>query len=574
MPSPSTVHRGSEWLSQCMRDIKAAKLQQTVRPYLSGTPSSEALPVRSLVATSRIHRGEHIGTVRHDSILTGERASKLLRRACRGVPSQTTESAATGLQPLAAQCFDDLVSRIATLPSAASMPPHMLLSRDALLVTVALYLTRSPLNVGALPAEDPLRAWADVLPRRPPPMGALLRSSFLSPDKVEPLPRRLRLGQRTKEIAPGEDVAAASTELMVQAVEQSELELAELRRPEMETALTSTVLTNYFKGRMPALTQRQRESQRARSGAAEAEEGALHLFMMWERQLQTYFVDALLPVLLLPSCVSGTPNFETVRDSAAWHEEESALRWAHFTTRSRAVNLNWRCPGPPKLSIIPFVDMLNHTSSASANVVYHREDNGDVCVTASRTIEAGQELVLRYNHMGQRGCLFGDQPRLSKPATEQARGGLCGKAAAVADKVHRIEKRQHWELYACDEDEEEAVLQTGSTSSRSSMASTRSGTCDTASPTATRHRETEQEVQWLWRFGFLRSDEEKNREAALLWSRGLRNRIAHLTDVRRKGRPGEFVVGVPEGLQHLREQRAQLERNRYNNNKVFPPQQL
>ncbi|KAG5511118.1 hypothetical protein GH5_07325 [Leishmania sp. Ghana 2012 LV757] len=573
MPVLSTLHCSSAWLSRCMRDVKVEKLQQTIRPYSNSTPGADALPVRTVVAASRIHRGEHIGTVRRDCVMTGERASQLLRQACRGVPSQAGETAATGLQPLAAQRFDDLASRISALPSAASMPPHLLLSRDALLIMVGLYLSHSLLNAGALSAESPLRAWADALPRRPPPMGVLLRSNFLRHDKVEPLPRRLRLGRHTKEVAPGEDLAAASTDLMVQAVVRGELELADLRQPEVEAALTPTVLSNYFKGRTSPLTQRQCESLRARGGVAEAEEGALHLFATWERQLQGYFVDALLPALLLPPSTPGMPNMEAVQDSAPWLCEESALRWAHFMTRSRAVNLNWRRSGPPQLSIIPFVDMLNHTSCANANVVYQCEDGGDVSITASRTIEAGEELVLRYNHMGQRGCLFGDQPRPSQPTAEHERRRLSGKAAAVAEEVHRIEKRQYWELYSCDEDEEVA-MPTGRTPSASSTTGTSGGSHDTASPSAVARREMEQEVQWLWRFGFLRSEEEKNREAALLWSRGLRKRIAHLTDVRRKGRPGEFVVGVPEGLRHLREQRAQLERDRYNNNKVFPPQQL
>ncbi|KAG5485572.1 hypothetical protein LSCM1_07661 [Leishmania martiniquensis] len=575
MPPLHTLSVGSAWLSRCMRDVKAEKMQQTVRPYSNSTPIADPLPVRTLVATSRICRGEHIGTVRHDCVMTGERASQLLRRACRGVPLKTSvdAAAATGLQPLAAQRFDDLISRLSAMPSAASMPPHLLLSRDALLIMLALYLSHSPLNSGALAAENPLRAWTDALPRRAPPLGTLLRSSLLRNDKVESLPRRLRLGRHTKDVVPGEDVAAASTDLMVQAVTQGELELADLRRPEMETALTPTVLTNYFKGRTSPLTQRQCESLRARSGAAEAEEGALHLFATWERQLQEYFVDAVLPVILLPPSASGASNLEAVRDSAAWLSEENTLRWAHFMTRSRAVNLNWRRPGPPQLSVIPFVDMLNHTHCANANVVYQREDGGDVSITASRTIEAGEELVLRYNHMGQRGCLFGDQPRPSERANEQERGRLSGKAADVAAEVRRIERRQYWELYPCDEDEE-AALQTSHTPSTSLTAGTSGGGGATASPTAVGHQEMEREVQWLWRFGFLRSNEEKNCEAALLWSRGLRKRIAHLTDVRRKGRPGEFVVGVPEGLQHLREQRAQLERDRYNNNKVFPPQQL
>ncbi|XQJ25162.1 SET domain containing protein, putative [Leishmania guyanensis] len=573
MLSLSTPYRGTAWLSQCMHDVKLTKLQQTVRPYSNSTPAADAQPVRTIVATSRIHRGEHLGTVKHDCVMTGERASQLLRRVCRGERSHPGVTVATNLQSLAVQCFDDVVSRLSALPSVTSAPPHMLLSRDALLITVALYLSRSPLNAGVLPVENPLRAWMDALPRRPPPMGVLLRRSFLSRDDVEPLPRRLRLGRHTKAVAPGEDVAAASTELMVQAVERGELELADLRRPEVETALTPTVLTNYFKGRMSALTQRQHESQRARGGVAEAEEGALHLFMTWERQLQTHFVNALLPVLLLPSSVLAASNLVALQDSAAWLDEERALRWAHFMTRSRVVNLNWRHPGPPQLSIIPFVDMLNHTCRANANVVYQREDDGSVSVTASRTIEAGEELVLRYNHIGQRGCLFGDHPRPSESTAEDKSAQFSGKAAAVADEVHRIEKRQYWELYACDEDEE-AALETGHTSSTNTTPSARGGGCNTASPTAVGHWEMEQEVQWLWRFGFLRSNEEKNREAALLWSRGLRNRIAHLTDVRRKGRPGEFVVGVPEGLQQLREQRAQLERDRYNNNRVFPPQQL
>ncbi|KAG5510608.1 hypothetical protein JKF63_06906 [Porcisia hertigi] len=574
MPSSSELRRGSAWLSQCMRDVKLTKVQQTVRPYSLSSPTAEVLPVRTFVAASRIFRGEHLGTVKNDCVMTGERASQLLQQACCGLSSQTDRPEATRLQPLAMHRFDELVNQISALPSTASMPPHLLLSRDALLITLALYLSRSPLNASALGAENPLRAWADALPRRPPPMGVLLRRSFLSHDPVEPLPRRLRLGQQTKVVVPGEDVAATSTELMVQAVERGELDLSDLHRPQMETALTPTVLTNYFKGRMSALTQRQRESQRARDGSAEAEEVALRLFMTWERQLQSYFVDALLPVLLLPSCASGLSNWEGVKDTAAWLGEESTLRWAHFMTRSRAVNLNWRRPGPPKMSIIPFVDMLNHTSGACANVVYQQSDDGDVVITASRTIEAGEELVMRYNHIGQRGCLFGDKSRPSVPTTDRQRGRVSGKAALVADEVHRIEKRQHWELYSRDEDDE-AAMGIGCTAASVSFAAIpRSGATNAVSSTTVGHREMEQEVQWLWRFGFLRSDEEKNREAALLWSNGLRNRIAHLTDVRRKGRPGEFVVGVPEGLQRLREQRAQLERDRYSNHKVFPPQHL
>lgn len=85
-------------------------------------------------------------------------------------------------------------------------------------------------------------------------------------------------------------------------------------------------------------------------------------------------------------------------------------------------------------------------------------------------------------------------------------------------------------------------------------------------------REAEAEIEWIWRFGFPRSEEEVLFEASRRWCSGLRARVAQLTDARRHGRPGEFVLGVPEGLQHLREQRLHLERDRYHNRRIFPPQ--
>lgn len=85
-------------------------------------------------------------------------------------------------------------------------------------------------------------------------------------------------------------------------------------------------------------------------------------------------------------------------------------------------------------------------------------------------------------------------------------------------------------------------------------------------------REAEAEMEWVWRFGFPRSEEEVLWDASRRWSSALRDRIAQLTDARRKGRPGEFVLGVPEGLQYLRSQREELEQDRYHRRRIFPPQ--
>jgi hypothetical protein len=582
------------WLTQCMRDVKTQKIQQSIRPYASSSRGGAGcvLSVRGVVATSRIHRGEHIGTVKSECVLTGSSATELLQRACRGrsYASEAASSPQTTLQPLSAQTFDDVVRRISRLPLASAAPPHLLLSRDALLMTTALYMTRSPLHQGVLPSlHHPMMSWLAVLPRRPPPMGVLLRTHFTQEANFQPLPRRLRLSRQTRDVRDGDDVTAAATELMVQAVESGEVALTELHNPSLETALTPAVLTNYFHGRPSALTVRQHAAQRARTGAAETEEDAVHLFLEWERHLQTQLVDALLPVLLTaPDTPHPLPDH--IIDSSAWREEEAALRWAHFMLRSRAANLHWRRPVPPLLSLIPLLDMLNH-GTHKANVVYHCDDSGDVVLTASQTIPAGEELVLRYNHIGQRGCLFGDQPRQVSSSfsaeddgrgrqSQGARAGRGGRTTAVvAREVEMIERRQYSDVYAHDEDEE-SVLNPGSmmvtsvpTAGGGGGLTTRTNSSQEQRVAELAHREMQQEVQWLWRYGFLRSTEEKNREAAQLWSRGLRRRIAHLTDVRRKGKPGEFVIGVPEGLQHLREQRAQLERERYANHRVFPPQQ-
>jgi hypothetical protein len=76
---------------------------------------------------------------------------------------------------------------------------------------------------------------------------------------------------------------------------------------------------------------------------------------------------------------------------------------------------------------------------------------------------------------------------------------------------------------------------------------------------------------WQWLFGFTPSPEEKEYLASGEWSRHIRDRIAKLTDVRRRGRPGEFVVGVPEGLRYLHQARERLERERFGGQRVFPP---
>lgn len=76
------------------------------------------------------------------------------------------------------------------------------------------------------------------------------------------------------------------------------------------------------------------------------------------------------------------------------------------------------------------------------------------------------------------------------------------------------------------------------------------------------------EVNWIWNFGFARSEEEQQYVASRKWHDRADRRVRNMIDRRRRGMRGEFVVGVPEGLQLLKERRARVE-NEYQG-RVFP----
>lgn len=82
------------------------------------------------------------------------------------------------------------------------------------------------------------------------------------------------------------------------------------------------------------------------------------------------------------------------------------------------------------------------------------------------------------------------------------------------------------------------------------------------------------DADWSWYFGFTKSEAEKAIEAKTEFNKDLRRRVANMTDGRRKGHKGEYVVGVPPGLQQLNEHRARLQQSQYGGYAVFPPQRV
>lgn len=521
-----TIASHRHWMRHLV-DIKPGLVRQVARRFgateQTAAGSASSVPVRCMVADKNIARGERICRIPRESILTGERASEIVQRVCnRGAAAAPTMASFAAVT--------------ACVGSNAGSIQELLASRDGMLLTLALFLLSSADFAARTPAE--LRDWVAALPPKAPPMGLLLHQRLGGVSKAAPLQRQLRIGHHTTPLAAGDARAEKSTDLMITVAEEDGLEA--VRTPALEVVLGPEMKTNFFKGRRTPLTQRQQESASARTRHGES--ASVTKLQEMNKKLHNGVV---LPLLQLLCAANNYDAEEETEVQLRWQER---LEWAHFMLRSRSVNLDPRTG--PTIALIPFVDMLNHAHEGP-NVVYtYSERDGSVAVTAAKRIEAGEELTLHYGNKYQRSCLFGD-------ADTRARKAPATHREAAQQAMESLEARQRREV---DEDSQEhteiQVL------------------ANTTAPTEQQRAKEEAELEtlWLWRYGFLRSRDEVQREASQVWRGSLRHRIAHLTDVRRKGRPGEFVIGVPEGLQHLREQREQLERERYNNTKVFPPQ--
>ncbi|CCW66730.1 unnamed protein product [Phytomonas sp. Hart1] len=537
-----------EWMNYL--GLKNGLICQKIRSYApAGGKQAANTPVRCIVASKNIVRGERICVVPPKCVLTGNQADNLIREIC----DRAQRSSIT---------LPDYTKLISSIHNVDEGAPELLLTRDGLLLTLLLFLLRNTRYASLLPSDHALRLWAHSLPPQVPPLGLLLRQHYEGTCEHTPLQHRLVMNKNlTTELLPTSDVKEEVGKLMVAAVEADGLDT--LRTPHVEVAVTERILSDFYKGRSTALTQRQHEVAVAHVLRHTNSASLKHLIHM-EYQLH---MDLVLPLL------KSLGVYDLCDDDAVPQEDLACLRWAHFMMRSRVVNICWR-RNSPRMALVPFLDRLNHSHSR-ANIVYFQDPfDKAVVVTASRPIPAGEELVMQYSNYGQRGCLFGDASPSWNTATApetlgyQNTNRVSSHQKDVIQQVRAIEAKQRREMYVDDD--------ATTTLSESRFFDPVHSGCvakSELSQVKLAQHEAVIESTWLWRYGFIRSDTEKSYEASHKWSNGLRNRIADLTDVRRKGRPGEFVIGVPEGLGHLRAQREALEREWYNNTRIFPPQQ-
>lgn len=239
-----------------------------------------------------------------------------------------------------------------------------------------------------------------------------------------------------------------------------------------------------------------------------------------------------------------------------------ALLWAHFMLRSRCVNLAVASQGAVP-AVVPFLDLLNH-SSINANVGYvtqagGAESSGNLTVVTTRKVSADEQLTMNYGDFRQRLVLFGDAPHDDAAAADESLEQLPQRLRNRA-QVERDVQRIHDEMRFVQLDRGIDPVRAAAAEGRSLQGA--AGKASHALDVA----------EWVFAFGFAKSQEEMSFEASCLWDVTLAERIARLTDVRRRGRPGEFVVGVPEGLKALQLERQALQLRRYGGqHAVFPP---
>lgn len=383
---------------------------------------------------------------------------------------------------------------------------------------------------------------------------------------------------------------------------------------EEETVPTVRMRKNFFLQEKSALTPRQHTHQERQRGDLVHQMGLQYICTL-NRCVEDMLRSLLDAMVEAGLCRSRGPRSDD-EPTDLLH-----LQWAHFMLRSRAVNLTPPLGDPHRmhqfapyiasgstLVVIPFVDMLNHSfqqynvsfTLTESSSMQHRGqvpnagsawEGVGVVVSAARDIEKGEELTLHYGNVAQRSVIASEvleecrraqlptnSDTSSLPVAEIRRERQTREEFDGTTPIARKERLLRFHAQT-DKGVGDAFLRTREVHRKEALDSLtqsfmiRGARHALAVEKAQRTLdEAEGESEWLWRFGFARSEAEALHEASLNWSSGLRERVKRLTDARRRGRPGEFVIGVPEGLQYLREQRQHLVHSRYNGIQVFPPQ--
>eukprot|EP00796_Vickermania_ingenoplastis_P012047 gene12047-8299_t len=537
------------WAASRLVELDPSAFDQIIQRRVT---TAGTIPLRCLIARRSFCRGEPLARIGAQHILDGGRAYGLLRSCYfNGRPS----------------VFENFLRRLPEIHSD-KLSPSALWSRDALLITSLIFLMRREVsaaqphrNADTHPPLADLKDWIRCWPPALPSFGVELGRSSRDRSAFPPLEvsdagqtGQARLDSRHRHGA--EPVPMTLLENALEMGVHNAVTSGNTQKMKMRPSIS--LQKNFFEGQGSCLTPRQHAHEAQQPASWQYKQSLQHLVRLDEA------VEELLFQLI------GALRSDAASDDTLMLND---MAWAHFMLRSRAVNIFSHDAASYQISVLPFVDMLNHSFDAY-NVTYRRSQaDGSVAVTAARHISAGEELTLHYGNRQQRSITTLGELR------EDGLQRISPSAALINDMVEDNRTQAEFDTATPAPNgptRSSLLFRQVTAADEAELANFRSARELNAAAARDCARksmlEAKAEAEWLWRFGFLKSEEEVLNDASLKWCSGLKSRIARLTDARRRGRPGEFVVGVPEGLQYLREQRQKLERDRYRNTCIFPPQ--
>jgi hypothetical protein len=588
--------------------------------------SRAKLRIRGVVSQRTIARGQTIAVVPRRSCLDGSRAAELLSSSTSLIDA--TSAIVRSAKPSVAL---PLVTRGPMLMTVALAVTRLRgkAQPSTRLLPFGPWISELPRT--APPIGCLLRDYTAA--KTEEPEHAVTRRLRLGSQAV-PIPSLPLLSASVVQQQEKSLISTSSSSLSLLSATEKEMMLANWKtsgggavvaaRPSVEVALTPSMKACFQRGDSIALSSGHQMMHR--SDRAEDESAFRHLAEL-ETALVTNVLEPLVPCVLaalrddgsLPASSlhrrqggqEGTEIDDDVRLSDVGaggvacgpREVLEALRWAHFCVRSRSVNLNHHVrsvsDGTPLPAIVPLVDMLNHCA-LNSNVVFQTivgntspsfQDSSRVAIVASRAIPAGGELLMNYNDYWRRLVLYdtalaeASQPsqqqrihaemkamhteiryeRTSTHSSAAAPDGVSGdtfrRAALTTRETKRIDEKA------------KALVPSGPAHRR--LVSAEVADAPRARDPQSRigkRREGVSAAEWAWMFGFVKPAEEAAKEAGDRWHRRLFNAAAKLTAPLSKAEKGQFVIGVPAGLDRLKSQRDELVRGKYKGQQVFPPQ--
>ncbi|CUG87851.1 Hypothetical protein, putative [Bodo saltans] len=578
---------------------RAFREKKTTAPRSCG--SGYVMPTRGIITHAPIARGEVILELPLTRALHATAAASVLSEWGTSNNALTTRRNGTEL----CRIIGDLSAPATPLPCIDSREPLLLTAALAVLREAKL-LERDGVSTNRWSRWD--RYIASLPPRTTPIIASLYSvDSDGAGSTNTTMERRLRAGEVSLPLlgSSAEPTAADKKQLMLAQLRSGALATSEVGSGALasyvapatvvEVVPTSSIATSFYSGDL--VPRGGVQSQRV----VEVPAFLGHVQDM-SRTLDAEVLSRMVPALATWHDVSTTPAPFSVDDDDERCESAKGrwaahVAWAHFMVRSRAkwVKLHPQLTSQRSCVCAPIADLINH-DGVHPNVTFverpstnkNGTEYGTLLMVASRPIEAHEELTSDYHD------------DVYYPETPTPVAGGKRTADRHAELMREIEQEQRYEMVPSGKESarHQTTASSSSSSSRRGPSIPKShskiaaamkdeaasyGDRSFSSPHEKkrflnrRHAMSRKEgavadAEWAFRFGFVKSAAEKEADASCMWDNGLKERVARLTDIRRKGEPGEFVVGVPEGLHHLHAERERLQREKFQGKTIFPPQ--